>query len=83
LKGENIMDKINYEELIKDAKKQTNYKWKKIVFSVSERQRAKIKELDLDSETENTILEMINYRTCMENLLINAFIKTDIDLIEL
>lgn len=77
------MDKINYEELIKDAKKQTNYKWKKIVFSVSERQRAKIKELDLDSETENTILEMINYRTCMENLLINAFIKTDIDLIEL
>lgn len=77
------MDKINYEELIKDAKKQTNYKWKKIVFSVSEQQRAKIRELELDSETENTILEMINYRTCMENLLINAFIKTDIDLIEL
>lgn len=77
------MGKINYEELIKDAKKQTNYKWKKIVFSVSEQQRAKIRELELDSETENTILEMINYRTCMENLLINAFIKTDIDLIEL
>ena len=78
------MDKIDYEELIKDAKKQkTKYKWKKIVFSVSEQQRAKIRELELDSETENTILEMINYRTCMENLLINAFTKTDIDLIEL
>ena len=77
------MDKINYEELIKEGRKKTNYKWKKIVFSVSEQQRAKIRELELDSETENTILEMINYRTCMENLLINAFIKTDIDLIEL
>lgn len=77
------MDKINYEELIKEAKHKTNYEWKEIVFAVSERQRAKIKELDLDSETEKTVLEMLKNRAYLENLLINAFIKTDIDLIEL
>lgn len=77
------MDKINYEELIKEAKHKTNYEWKEIVFVFSERQRAKIKELDLDSETEKTVFEMLKNRAYLENLLINAFVKTDIDLIEI
>ena len=41
------MDKINYEELIKDAKKQTNYKWKKLCSQFQNSSELKLESLNL------------------------------------
>ena len=74
--------KKDYEAVLKEIKHMDQYELKRAIFLMSEQQIDDVKALDLDAEQEKVVTDIIKNRVCVEFLLINAFVKTQIDVID-
>lgn len=73
--------KKDYETILKEIKRMDQYELKRAIFLMSERQISDVKALDLGVEREKAVIDIIKNRVCVDFLLINAFVKTQIDVI--
>lgn len=68
---------MDYEKLLQGVKDVSKYTMKKVVFELDQRSIKKIKDMDLDKETERELILILKDRTFFDMLIINAFVDAD------
>lgn len=68
------MCKTNYEKLLNDTRNAKAADLKKAIFNHNETFTSYVKSLELDKEVQTKLLLMIQDRTFIDFLLINAFV---------
>lgn len=72
----------DYETILREIKHMDQYELKRAIFLMSEKQINNVKALSLNAEQEKVVMDVIKNRVCVDFLLVNAFVKTTIDVID-